>query len=121
MDESTEKKGKMLYVRGRNLSLLEQYARDNKLGPSEALNEIIADHFRAKSTDDDAPITKRDMAMLVKKLELINIILEPALLDLLEVSGHVRSISQNVPNADKLGRTIKERYSSFFKEIKDMV
>lgn len=121
MDTSDSKRGKQVYIQGHLLPQVERYARDNNLPFAKAINEIVSDHFRKPLTDDSQPATRQDLKKIHKKIELTNMLLEPALLELLEASSHSRYETNSDPDKAQLGLAIKRKYSELFRDLRDML
>lgn len=121
MEEKQASKGRQVYIQAHLVPLIEQYARDNQLDIPKAVNEIISDHFRRPASDDNSPATKRDIKRVIKRIELTNMMFEPALLELLEATSSSRFDAKENSEIGDLGREIKRRYVDLFRELREMI
>ncbi len=122
MADDLSKKGRHFYVPGDLLELVEQYAVENGIKKTaDALKEVLSDHLRGSKLAENRPATRSDVKKILKRIELTNMILEPALLELLESSASSRFEVNSDSEKKELGRTLKAKYSELFRDLRDLL
>ena len=120
MDTGVEPKNRPpVRVHQHLVPLIEQYARDNELPFAKAVNEILADHLRRPAEEE--AVTRKDVKKILKRIELISSIMEPAFLELIESSGGLKIDNFADEEKREMGRKTKLKYARIFREIREIL
>lgn len=116
MKESAGKQIKKVYIRSRNAEKLEVFCQENNLSLTDAVNTMIDDYFIKEGEKKTAP----HLTKIMRQLEFLNLILQPSLLELLEVSGQLRWLTNDKPKATATGQEVRKEFESLYKEFLEL-
>ena len=104
------------YIRYTQAEKLKSFCLQSGLSFSDATNQVIDAYF-------DLNIEKQssnDLGKILRCLELINLVLQPSLLELLEVSGQLRWLTNDKPKAIATGLEVRKEFESLYKEFLEL-
>ena len=113
---SSNLQGIKTYIRYSQAEKLKSFCNQNGLSFSDATNQVIDAYFDQKLEKQSS----NDTGKILRYLELLNLILQPSLLELLEVSGQLRWLTNDKPKALSTGLEVRKEFESLYKELLEL-
>jgi hypothetical protein len=113
MRQQKKSSGKKSYIRYENAKEIESYCAGEKIDFSEAVNQIIATFFERNRTAN----AQEEFNSLKRKIEYLTLIIQPCLLELIERSGELRTLTQLEPKAQQFGRQSRDQFEDLFMQM----
>ncbi len=111
--------GKKTYIRSQNVGQIEEYCASKKLDFTAGVNQILADFF-SHNFAKDSPDLASDIQRRQRKLELIKLMIQPSFLELLEVSGQLRSLVHDSQKSGRDGKKVRKVFEGLYTRILEL-
>jgi hypothetical protein len=113
MRQQRKSSGKKSYIRYENTVEIENYCAGKNIEFSEGVNQIISSFFEGNTT----PNPQEEVNSLKRKIEYLTLIIQPCLLELIERSGELRTLTQLEPKAQQFGRQSRDQFEDLFMQM----
>jgi hypothetical protein len=116
MGKFFDSQGKRTYIYAKNVGFVEAYQAQNQSSFNSAVNQIIAAHSRI-NVPSEAERMMSELRLLRKSVRDLHLIIPSSFLELLEISGQLRSLTANSRQAASDGMKVRATFENFFKEM----
>ncbi len=108
--------GKRTYIWAKNVQDVEQYCAEKNIEFNAGINRIIEEHFANDATQEDKNVV-RDLKKIERKLDFISLIIQPSFLELLEVSGQLRSLVHDSERSGRDGKKVRKVFEGLYTQL----